>query len=66
LRWESFVLAQKRYRTKPVVFGKTAEKSEVLSVRGGAEMGRYDSLWGSDEKPSAAKSKAPGKKDDID
>jgi hypothetical protein len=49
---------------KPVVFGKTSEKNEVRQVRGGAEMGSYDSLGGSDEKPSAAKSKAPGKKAD--
>jgi hypothetical protein len=49
---------------KPVVFGKTSDKNEVRPVRGGAEMGSYDSLGGSDEKQSAAKSKAPGKKED--
>lgn len=49
---------------KPVVYGKTSEKNEVRPMRGGAEMGNSDSLGGSDEKPSAAKSKAPGKKED--
>jgi hypothetical protein len=49
---------------KPVVFGKTSDKNEVRPVRGGAEIGSYDSLGGSEEKPSTAKSKAPGKKED--
>lgn len=49
---------------KPVVFGKTSEKSDIRPMRGGAEMGSYDSLGGSDEKQSAPKGKGAGKKED--
>ena len=51
---------------KPVVFGKTSDKNEVRPVRGGAEMNSYDSLGGSEEKPSAAKGKAAKKEDSFD
>lgn len=49
---------------KPVVFGKTSDKNDIRPVRGGAEMSSYDSLGGSEEKPSAPKGKAAGKKED--
>lgn len=49
---------------KPVVFGKTSDKNDVRPVRGGAEISSYDSLGGSEEKPSAPKGKAAAKKED--